>query len=364
MGRAPCSQAGFVERSEAAHMPESGTPSRKADHVRINLERDVAAKGVTGGFEAYRLLHCALPEIDLREVDTACELFGRPLQAPLLISCMTGGTPQARAINQVLAQVAQTHGLAMGLGSARALLEDASLLETFDVRDAAPDVPLLANLGAVQLNKGYGVDACRKLVRLLRADALVLHLNALQEAVQPEGDTAFAGLLEKIALVCKELEYPVVVKEVGWGIAAQEVKALFEAGVAAVDLAGAGGTSWSEVERHRIGDPRAARVAAAFAGWGIPTAECLRDAVEIRTRGLLIASGGIAGGIDVVKALALGADFAGIAGSFLRAAAQGYDAASDLARELVDVLRIAMFALGTRTLAQLRGTKRISRERT
>ena len=276
---------------------------------------------------------------------------------------MTGGTPQAGSINRTLAQVAQEQGLAMGLGSARALLEDESLLDTFEVRSVAPDVALLANLGAVQLNKGYGVDDCRRLVDMLQADALVLHVNAVQEAVQPEGDTCFRGLLAKIADVCLKLERPVVVKEVGWGIAPREVRALFEAGVAAVDLAGAGGTSWSEVERYRIAEPTRASVAAAFAGWGIPTAECLRGAAGIHPRGVLIASGGIAGGIDVVKALALGANLAGVAGPFLRAAATSYEAASSLAREFIDVLRIAMFALGEPTLAQLRSTKRIIHER-
>lgn len=276
---------------------------------------------------------------------------------------MTGGTQEARTINRVLARTAQEHGLAMGLGSGRALLEDASLLDTFDVRSVAPDIVLLANLGAVQLNKGYGVDECRRLVDMLQADALVLHLNPVQEAVQPEGDTCFAGLLERIRAVCAKLERPVVVKEVGWGIAPQEVRALFEAGVAGVDLAGAGGTSWSEVERYRIAEPWRVNVASAFAGWGIPTAEALRGAVQVHPRGMLIASGGIAGGIDVVKALALGADLAGIAAPFLRAAALGYDAASDLAREYIEVLRIAMFALGEPTLARLRSTKRIVRER-
>jgi isopentenyl-diphosphate delta-isomerase len=339
------------------------TVGRKADHIRINLERDVSGKGVSSGFEEYRLVNCALPEIDLADVDTSCTIFKRRLRAPLLISCMTGGTAQAREINRVLARVAQEHGLAMGLGSARALLENPELLDTFDVRSFAPDVLLFANLGAVQLNKGYDVDDCRRLIEMLHADALVLHLNAVQEAVQPEGDTCFRGLLAKISHVCSKLERPVIVKEVGWGIAPQEVRALFEAGVAGVDLAGAGGTSWSEVERYRIAEPWRANVAAAFAGWGIPTAESLRGAAEIHPRGVLIASGGIAGGVDIVKALALGADLAGVAGPFLRAAAQGEEAASNLAREFIEVLRIAMFALGESTLAQLRSTKRIIRER-
>jgi isopentenyl-diphosphate delta-isomerase len=338
-----------------------GTSTRKADHVRINLEQDVAAKGVASGFEQYRFVNCALPEIDLSEVDTSATLFGRKLAAPILISCMTGGTEEAQRINLVLARVAQNQGLAMGLGSGRALIEHPELLATFDVREVAPDVLLLANLGAVQLNKGYGVKECRKLIEMLRADALVLHLNAIQEALQPEGDTVFRGLLEKIRAICAELHTPVIVKEVGWGIAPDAVHALFDAGVAAVDLAGAGGTSWSEVERHRIGEPWRANVAGAFASWGIPTAECLRAARHIESRGILIASGGIRTGLDVVKALALGANLAGVAGPFLRAAANGYDAASDLAREFAQVLRVAMFGLGERTLADLRRTKRVIR---
>lgn len=343
------------DRAEAA----AATPSRKADHVRINLERDVRAKGVASGFDQYRFVNCALPEIDLAEVDTSTTLFGRTLSAPVLISCMTGGTPEARRINRVLAQVAQEQRLAMGLGSARALIESPELIDTFDVRDVAPDVLLFANLGAVQLNKGYGVEHCRRLIDMLQADALVLHLNALQEALQPEGDTNFRGLLKKIGEVCKNLDAPVIVKEVGWGIAPDAVRALFDAGVAAVDLAGAGGTSWSEVERYRIQERWRANAAAAFAGWGIATAECLRAARRVAPRGIIIASGGIRTGMDVVKAIALGADLAGLAGPFLRAADEGCEAAAELAHELREVLRVAMFGLGERSIFALRTTKRI-----
>lgn len=334
------------------------TPSRKAEHLRINIERDVGGKGVDAGFGAYRFAHCALPEIDLAQVETSSEFLGRRLAAPFLISCMTGGTPEAREINRRLARVAAEHCFAMGLGSGRALIESPKWKETFDVRSIAPEVPLLANLGAVQLNKGCGLDECRRLVELLRADALVLHLNPLQEALQPEGDTCFAGLLPRIAALCERLPYPVVVKEVGWGIGAADVRALFDAGVAAVDLAGAGGTSWSEVERHRIGEPWRARVAAAFAGWGIPTAACIVEARGAAPRETLIASGGIRDGLDAAKALALGADLVGVAGPFLRAAAASFEAAADLARELVETLRITMFCARARTPRELRGKLR------
>jgi len=335
---------------------KNATRSRKSEHLRINVERDVAAKGVDAGLNAYRFRHCALPKMDLADADLSLELFGRRLAAPLLISCMTGGTPEAKRINRRLARVAQRYGFAMGLGSGRALLESRDSLATFAVRGDAPSALLFANLGAVQLNKGYDADDCRRLVELLNADALVLHLNPLQEALQPEGDTCFTGLLERIATLCAVAEFPIVVKEVGWGIAAADVRALFDAGVAAVDVAGAGGTSWSEVERYRIPEPWRARVAGAFAGWGIPTACAIVEARLVAPVETLIASGGIRDGLDVAKALALGADLVGIAGPFLRAAHDGLDAADALARELTETLRIAMFCTGARTPRDLRGT--------
>ena len=335
---------------------KNATPSRKAEHLRINVEHDVAAKGINTGFEAYRFRHRALPEMDLADADPSVELFGHRLASPLLISCMTGGTPEAKRINRRLARVAQKHSLAMGLGSGRALLESPKSLATFAVRADAPDVLLFANLGAVQLNKGYGHDDCRRLVELLSADALVLHLNPLQEALQPEGDTCFTGLLARIAQLCARVAFPIVVKEVGWGIAASDVRALFDAGVAAVDLAGAGGTSWSEVERHRIAEPWRSRVAAAFRGWGIPTARALVEARMVVPSATLIASGGVRDGLDAAKALALGADLVGIAGPFLRAAHESFDAADALACELMETLRIAMFCTGARTPHDLRST--------
>ncbi|MBV8726797.1 MAG: type 2 isopentenyl-diphosphate Delta-isomerase, partial [Candidatus Eremiobacteraeota bacterium] len=264
-------------------------------------------------------------------------------------------------INRILAAAAQEHGLAMGLGSGRALLEHPELLETFDVRAIAPDALLLANLGAVQLNRGYGAGECEEIVRLLQADALILHLNPLQEALQSEGDTTFRGLLSKVAAVCKAIDIPIIVKEVGWGLSAAVVGALFDAGVAAVDVAGAGGTSWSEVERHRLSEPWRARVAAAFATWGVPTAECLIAAREAAPSRMIFASGGIRDGIDVAKAIALGADLVGIAAPFLRAATDGEEAANQCAREIVETLRIAMFSVGARTLPDLRSSAHLYR---
>ena len=228
------------------------------------------------------------------------------------------------------------------------------VLPTFDVRALAPDVPLLANLGAVQLNLGVGTDECRHLLRTLRADALVLHLNPLQEALQTSGNTAFSGLLARIAALCATLGAPVIVKEVGWGIADDLVTRLLDAGVAAVDVAGAGGTSWSEVERHRMTDPVRARVAASFAGWGIPTTEALIRARSVAPGSVLIASGGVRDGIDVAKALTLGADSVGIAGPLVRAAAAGDEALEETVAVILEELRLAMFCVGASRVRDLR----------
>lgn len=336
------------------------TSTRKADHLRINLDEDVAAKGVHSGYEDFHFVHCALPEIDLAEVTTAASVLGWRLNAPLFISCMTGGTEEAWCINEALAETAQELGLALGLGSARVLLERPAALPSFAVRRLAPSVPLLVNLGAVQLNRGVGTDGCRRLVGMLEADALVLHLNALQEALQPEGDTCFAGLLGRIEAVVTNLDVPVIVKEVGWGISADLVRSLFAAGVAAVDVAGAGGTSWSEVERHRL-DGSAARVAAEFAGWGIPSAVALCQARAAAPTEVILASGGVRSGLDLAVASALGADLVGAAGPFLRAAAAGAQACIELASEWIEVLRIAMFCTGSADLASLRSGGRLVR---
>lgn len=338
------------------------TVARKADHIRINLEENVDAKGIDAGFDEYRFLHHALPDLDLAEVSTATSVFGKSLAAPILISCMTGGTPEAGRINATLAEAANQLRLPMGLGSGRVMLEHPEVVPSFQVRNYAPDIPLLANLGAVQLNKGLGVDEARRLLDTLEADALVLHINPLQEALQPEGDTCFKDLLPRIAELCLRLERPVIAKEVGWGLAPDVVQALFDAGVSAVDVAGAGGTSWSEVERHRLGDEWRQRVAAAFAGWGIPTAQALLEARRVARGGLVFASGGVRDGVDVAKAVALGADLVGLAGPFLRAAAKGPERAVELGEELITALRVTMFCVGAPTLGQLRGTPRLMRQ--
>ncbi len=331
----------------------AGTAARKADHIRINLEEDVRS-ALTTGLDRFRLRHCALPELDLRQVDVATDWFGKPLRAPLLISSMTGGTGAAGPINQNLAIAAQAAGIAMGVGSQRAALEDPALSETFRLRDVAPDIVLFANLGAVQLNYGYTVDDCQRAVDMIAADALILHLNTIQEAVQPEGDFDFSGLLAKIEAVVRRLEVPVIAKEVGWGISGETARRLADAGVAVIDVAGAGGTSWSQVEMYRAETARQRAVAAAFVGWGIPTAESIQQVRAAAPDVRVIASGGLKDGVDVAKCVALGASLCGLAGPLLRAADQGPDAVIEKLGELIDTLRVAMFATGCARLADLR----------
>ncbi len=328
---------------------------RKADHIRINLEEDVRSR-LTTGLERYRFIHQALPELDLEEVDTGVTVFGKPLRAPLLISSMTGGTAEAEAINRHLALAAQETGIAMGVGSQRAALEHPELAQTFQVRRYAPDILLFANLGAVQLNYGYTVEHCRRAVEMIEADALILHLNPLQEAVQPEGDTRFSGLVRKIESVCRALPVPVIVKEVGWGISERVARMLADAGVAAIDVAGAGGTSWSQVEMYRAQNDFQAHLAAAFADWGIPTAESIRYVRQAAPKVLVFASGGLRNGVDVAKSIALGATLAGMAGAFLKAAAQSAEATVEVVRLVQRQLQVAMFAAGARDIAALQRT--------
>lgn len=329
--------------------------SRKSDHIRINLDEDVSSS-LTTGLERYRFTHQALPELDLERVDLAQTLFGRQVRAPIIISSMTGGTDEAGRVNRVLAEAAQQAGVVMGVGSQRAALEHPDLAHTFRVRSYAPDIVLLANLGAIQLNYDYTVDHCRRAVDMIEADALILHLNALQEAVQPEGETRFTGLLERIEMVCRKLEVPVVVKEVGWGISEKAARMLLSAGVAAIDVAGAGGTSWSQVEKYRIVDESLARVAAAFRGWGIPTADSICMVRAAAPQALIFASGGLRSGVDIAKCIALGASLGGMAGPFLKAAVRSLAETVQTLNEIERELRICMFAAGAANLVQLQQT--------
>lgn len=335
------------------------TAGRKDEHIRINLEEDVGFRQLTTGFERYHFIHQALPEIDLADVDTSALLYGKRLSAPILISSMTGGTSQAGLFNRRLAEAVQAKGLAMGVGSQRAALEQSDSQASFDVRKFAPDALVFANLGAVQLNYGYTSDHCKRAVEMVGADALILHLNPLQEVLQPEGDTLWEGLLSRIEQVCAHVGVPVVAKEVGWGISRQAARLLIGAGISAIDVAGAGGTSWSEVEKHRAQTERQRRLAAAYREWGIPTVTSLAYVREAREEAgkldlPVFASGGIRSGQDVAKAVALGADLVGLAAPFLRRAVESSAAVEEEIEILVEELRITMFASGSRNIEALR----------
>ncbi len=331
--------------------------NRKDEHLTIAASQDVGSRHTTG-LERYALMPCALPEMSLDDVSMATSFLGRRLRAPLLISAMTGGTPRAAEINRRLARAAQRLGLAMGLGSQRVALEGAEPMTTYQVRSLAPDVLLFANLGAVQLNYGLGPDACHRAVEAVGADALMLHLNALQEVIQPGGNTDFRGLLDKIARLCSQAPYPVIVKEVGWGLSAATARQLEAAGVAAVDLAGSGGTSWSRVEGHRLASEHDREVAAAFEDWGLPTADALMRVREACPTLPIIASGGIANGVDIAKCLALGANLVGMARPLLQAALESDEALDQRLEVTLRQLAIAMFCCGARTIEDL-GPERI-----
>jgi isopentenyl-diphosphate delta-isomerase len=326
---------------------------RKADHIKINLERDVRS-ALTTGFENYHFVHEALPELALEQIDTRLSLFGRQLAAPILISSMTGGTAEAESINLRLAEAAQELRIAMGVGSQRAAIEHPQQAKTFQVRRAAPDILLFANLGAVQLNYGYGIDQCRRAVEMIEADALILHLNPLQEAVQDAGDTNFRGLSGKIEEVCRRLEVPVIAKEVGWGMSERTARLLADCGVAAIDVAGAGGTSWSQVEMYRAPDEFTRELAATFVGWGIPTAQSILNVRSASPDLVIFASGGIRDGLDIAKSVALGATLGGMAGQFLKAAAISTKSALQIMKLTKRQLEVAMFVAGAGSLTALK----------
>lgn len=325
-----------------------GERDRKAEHIRLALDRRMQVE--RSYFDDYRFEHRALPEIDFEDVRIGTGFLGRDLKTPLLISCMTGGTGVAERINRRLAEAAEAEGVALGVGSQRKAIDDPETAATFRVREFAPGVPILANLGAVQLNYGYGIDECRRAIDMVEADALVLHLNALQEALQPEGQLNFRGLLPKIARVVEALDVPVVVKEIGCGISAAVGRQLANVGVRIVDTAGVGGTSWARIEAARADE---VALGERFADWGVPTPESIRQLAAVP--GVeVIGSGGIRSGVDAAKALALGADIAGMAFPFLEAANRSTEAVVDRISRTAFELRTCMFCTGAADLAALR----------
>ncbi len=322
------------------------TESRKKDHIDLVLEKGAQYKK-TAGFERIDLVHNALPEISLADVDLSTEFLGKKVRYPIIIEAMTGGYPDAKGINKGLAKAAQEHGLAFGVGSQRAMLEDQRQKETFEVRDVAPDIPLLANIGAYQLKK-YQYEQIESLVSSIGADGLAVHLNPLQEVIQEEGDTDYTGILDAIANTCKSIDVPVIVKETGAGMSQDVALKLKGAGVAYIDLAGAGGTSWSKVEYMRSSS------VPGFGEWGIPTVHSI---VECRGVLPMIASGGIRSGIDAAKATALGADMAGAAYPFLKALK---DTTLDgFLSTFTGQMKVAAYLTGSATYSDLKKAKTV-----
>lgn len=324
---------------------------RKADHIRLALDDRMQVP--LHPFDRYRFVHEALPELDLSRIDLGSQFVGRSLDAPLLISCMTGGTEEATRINRHLATAAEEVGIAVGVGSQRKAIEEPDLAASFEMRRYAPSVPLLANLGAVQLNYGFGLDECRAAVEMVEADALVFHLNPLQEAIQPEGQCDFRGLLGKMGEVAAKLEVPVIAKEVGSGISVATARALQSEGITIIDCAGVGGTSWALIEAARAQDRE---IGDLFGDWGIATAENIRQLAE-STDLEIIGSGGVRSGLDVAKAIALGASLGGMARPFLEAAVSSTEAVVEHARQVIRELSVAMFCAGAGTIAELQQTE-------
>lgn len=324
---------------------------RKQDHLNIALKQGSPAHNA---FDELHFEHNALPEIDFAEIDTKLELFGKQVSAPIIISSMTGGMQEGRRINEILARVAEKYAIPMGLGSQRIMLEDEAQKSTFDIRKIAPNIVLLANIGAVQLNYGVTLEDCQRIVDFVQADALCLHLNPLQEAIQPEGDTNFKGLLNKIAAIVKGLEVPVVIKEVGAGISYAVAQRLSDIGVKYIDVAGVGGTSWAKIEGERR--PNRDNLGELYANWGLNTAEAIEQCAKVKDL-TVIAGGGIRSGLDVAKSLALGAKFASIGYPFLKAALEGEEEAYKFTESLFNELKVAMFATGSADLKALHEQK-------
>lgn len=332
---------------------------RKSDHIQIALNEKVTGESISTGLESFTFIHNALPEIAFDEISTKTTFLGFECKTPFLISSMTGGTTLAETINRNLAVAAEERGWALALGSTRALLDSDGHADSFLMRKYAPSVPIIANLGAVQLNYGYTVEECREIIEKTEADMLVLHLNSIQEVIQEKGDTNFKGLLKKIEQLCSTLEVPVGVKEVGWGIDGQTAKKLSEAGVAFIDVAGAGGTSWSQVEKFRAKDPIRRVAAEAFSEWGIPTAESIRLVRGEIGNHPLIASGGMQTGLDGAKAIALGADLVGFGRSILKEATQSPEDVLEVMKIREMELRMSMFGIGAQTIQDLKDTSRL-----
>jgi len=329
---------------------------RKADHLEVCLNENVQARRVKTGFEDIHLVHRAMPEIEREKIVTATTVFGYKFSAPIFVGAMTGGTPKATKINAAIAEAVEELQLGMGVGSQRIAIDNPKVERSFSVvREKAPTSFILANIGGPQLVSKYGIKEAKRAVEMVQANALAIHLNALQEAIQPEGDTNYSGLLFKIRELTEELDVPVIVKETGAGMASEDLKMLQDVDVAGIDVAGAGGTSWAAVEYYRAKtrhDRLSQRLGETFWDWGIPTAISLVETV--RSVNLpVIASGGIRTGIDLTKSLALGASLSSATYPFLQPATNGSEDVKRALSDLVEEMRNAMFLVGASSIQKL-----------
>lgn len=326
------------------------TAKRKADHIKICLEKKAQARNVTTGFEDIQLVHRALPEVDKENISLATSFLGKKFSAPLIVGAMTGGTEEATKINSSIAQAVETLHLGMGLGSQRAAIQDKKLEKTYSVaRKQAPTAFLIANMGGVQLVHGYGLKEIKKAMEMIDADALAIHLNAVQEALQLEGQTTFKGVLAKIAEIASELDKPVIVKETGCGISGEDAKALEDAGVKAIDVGGVGGTSFAAVEYYRSNQDALGEL---FWDWGTPTVASLVEATQT-VKIPVIASGGVRSGLDIAKSLALNARLTSVCQPVLEAAVKGAKETQELLSRFIAELKTSMFLVGAGNLEAL-----------
>ncbi|MFC0633224.1 type 2 isopentenyl-diphosphate Delta-isomerase [Brevundimonas balnearis] len=330
------------------------TVDRKDQHLDVVLSGG-GRHALTTGFERVRFVHEALPDLDHDKIDLGADFLGRRLKAPLLISSMTGGPARAEAINAHLAEAAQHLGIALAVGSQRSALESggAGGLDR-SLRDRAPETLILANIGAAQLTLGFGLDEARRAVDMIGADALIVHLNPLQEACQPEGDRNWWGVGAALEALVRTLEAPVVVKETGAGLSAATARRLLDMGVAALDVAGAGGANWGLIEGERATDAADKAHAAAFADWGVPTAQALREVRRACPGAVIVGSGGVRDGVDAAKAIRLGADVVGQAAGVLEAATRSTEAVIAHFQLVIRQLRTVCFCTGSADLSALR----------
>jgi isopentenyl-diphosphate Delta-isomerase len=336
---------------------------RKKEGIEIPLRHNVQARTNSTCFEDIKFVHNALPELDYDEIETSTNFLGHNFSAPIIIDSMTGGTPEALQINARLGKLAERYGLGMGLGSQRAGLRSEELAETYAIaRKNAPNAFLIANIGAAQLAKGFSIEDTRKILKMIRANALVIHLNPLQELVQPEGEPKYRGVLKKISELASELDVPVIVKEVGSGISMEVARRLQLAGVSGINVAGAGGTSWAGIEKLRAEnqkDKLKVRLGELFWDWGIPTAASIIEAKRGAPKVKVVASGGIRNGLEIAKCLVLGADMCGMAYPFLRKASVSQQALFEFANMIIEELKSTMFLVGAKNIQELKGSRYI-----